>query len=213
MTLSPKITFLLFIHLVIIHIVGVVGLNIESTKSLFQGLTTLNLLLSYFFVFLFHKTFDKSFFAFLIFSFSLGLAVEILGVKTGFPFGNYSYTSTLGIQFLEVPLMIGINWAVLTYCTANVVEKFTQHTLLRVLLGAIAMVGIDVLLEFFAIKHSLWNWEGISYPGLNNFIGWFVCSLFTHTAYVYFVKKSENKIAVAYIILLVAFLLADSLIG
>lgn len=213
MTLSHKTTLLLFIHLIIIHIVGVIGLNISSTKTIFQGLTSLNLLISYFCVFLYHKKFDNNFFIFFVFSFCLGLGVEILGVKTGFPFGNYTYTSTLGIRFLEVPLMIGVNWAVLTYCTASLVEKLSQNVIVRVFLGAIAMVSLDVLLEFFAIKHSLWIWENTSYPGINNFIGWFVCSLFTHTAYVYFIKKSESTFAVAYLALLATFLMCDHLIS
>jgi uncharacterized membrane protein len=213
MTLSHKTTLLLFVHLIIIHIVGVIGLNIASTKTIFQELTSLNLLISYFFVFLYHKKFDNNFFIFFVFSFCLGLGVEILGVKTGFPFGNYTYTSTLGIRFLEVPLMIGVNWAVLTYCTASLVEKLTKNVIIRVFLGALTMVSLDVLLEFFAIKHSLWIWTNASYPSINNFIGWFVCSLFTHTAYVYFIKKSECTFAVAYLALLATFLMCDHLIS
>src|SRR2546425_880014 len=33
----------------------------------------------------------------------VGLAVEALGVHTGFPFGRYAYTSTLGVRVAGVP--------------------------------------------------------------------------------------------------------------
>ncbi|GAA5183894.1 hypothetical protein GCM10023322_24190 [Rugosimonospora acidiphila] len=40
-----------------------------------------------------------------------GLAVEALGVRTGFPFGRYAYSGALGPRLFGVPLVIPLAWA------------------------------------------------------------------------------------------------------
>ena len=47
--------------------------------------------------------------------FAIGMGVEIVGVKTGVLFGEYFYGNNLGLKILGVPILIGINWAVLTF--------------------------------------------------------------------------------------------------
>lgn len=42
----------------------------------------------------------------------VGFAVEALGVTTGVIFGAYHYTDRMGPRLHEVPLVIGINWAI-----------------------------------------------------------------------------------------------------
>jgi putative membrane protein len=41
------------------------------------------------------------------------LAIEVLGVYTQFPFGNYAYASTLGPALFGVPLLIPLAWAMM----------------------------------------------------------------------------------------------------
>jgi uncharacterized membrane protein len=48
--------------------------------------------------------------------------VEAAGVNTGKIFGYYSYGSALGPKLWNTPLIIGLNWFVLIYCT-NVISR------------------------------------------------------------------------------------------
>ena len=40
----------------------------------------------------------------------VGLAAEAVGVRTGFPFGDYSYADTLGPTVLGVPVVVPLAW-------------------------------------------------------------------------------------------------------
>jgi uncharacterized membrane protein len=57
------------------------------------------------------------------------MLVEIIGINTGFPFGHYYYSNILKIQFLSVPVIIGINWVVLTYSTAIIAQNILKTKL------------------------------------------------------------------------------------
>lgn len=199
--------------LIIIHIVGVIGLNLSISREYFQQLSEFNLFLSALFVFFFHPTHNKSFLKFCISVFTVGMLVEIIGVKTGFPFGNYYYSNVLKIQLLSVPIIIGINWVILTYSTAIIAQKVFHSKVARLITGAGLMVGLDIILEHFAVKHNLWIWENSHYPEISNFIGWFIIALLTHFLYQYTIDNSENKMAVYYFFVLLVFLILDAVLG
>lgn len=214
MNLSNKNRITLWVLvLIIIHTVGVIGLNNPTTQLVFQHLSELNLFISALVIFKFHEHKDKRLALFISLVFLIGMTIEVIGVKTGFPFGDYHYSSILKLQALEVPIIIGINWIVLTYCTAKIAHKFSNKLTPRILIGATVMVGLDVILEHFAVKHNLWAWEKIAYPEFENFIAWWVVALFTHLVYQKTIPNSENKIAVYYFIILTSFLFSDYILG
>lgn len=209
---KEKIGVWVFI-LISIHIVGVLGLNISISQDLFRQLSELNLLLSALIVFFFHPTYNKSFLKFCLSVFTVGMVVEIVGVKTGIPFGHYYYSDVLKIKLLHVPIIIGINWVVLTYTTAIIAQNVFQNKVSRLLAGAGLMVGLDIVLEHFAVKHNLWIWENSHYPEIANFAGWFVIALLTHYIYQRTIDKSQNKMAVYYFFVLLVFLILDGVFG
>lgn len=45
----------------------------------------------------------------------IGLAVEVLGTRTGVPFGSYAYAHRLGPELFGVPLVIALAWAMMSY--------------------------------------------------------------------------------------------------
>jgi putative membrane protein len=45
----------------------------------------------------------------------IGLAAEAVGVRTGFPFGHYEYTGTLGPEVLDVPVVVPLAWVMMAY--------------------------------------------------------------------------------------------------
>jgi putative membrane protein len=209
---KEKMSIWIFL-LIIIHIVGVVGLNLSISQDFFRKLSELNLFLSALFVFFFHPFYNKSFIKFCLSVFTVGMLVEIVGVKTGLPFGHYYYSDVLKIQLLSVPIIIGINWVVLTYSTAIIAQKVFQNKVARLITGAGLMVGLDIILEHFAVKHNLWIWENSHYPEITNFIGWFVIALLTHFLYQHTIDNSENKMAVYYFFVLLVFLILDAVFG
>jgi len=165
------------IFLIIIYAVGIVGLCFTNYDKLFVKLTPITLLVT-FFVLLIQVNLKWRDFLPLSIPFIAGMLTETIGVKTGLLFGEYSYGTALGPQILGVPVMIGINWMLLSYlCVTLSFELLSgkKNHILIALFGAILMVLLDIFLEPFAIKYGLWSWaEGV--PPLFNYITWFIIS-------------------------------------
>lgn len=100
--------------------------------------------------------------------------VEALGVATGFPFGEYVYTDTLGMKVLGVSIVIPFAWIAVISGS----DAVTGHYLDRV---SILLVGLfatifDFFLEFAADALDYWHWEG-GFPPTSNYMSWFVISV------------------------------------
>ncbi len=202
---------LIVINWVIIHIVGAVGLNLSISQRLFEQLSVFTLLYSACIILFTHSEKNISYFVFILFVFLSGFIAEIIGVRTGLIFGAYHYTPTLGYSVMGVPLIIAVNWVALTYCTAQLADRFVRNPFLAILVGAILLVLLDILLEFFAVKHQLWVWENRAYPPFQNFAGWFLVGCITHFIFRISIKKSNNNFADWYTAILFIFLSIDFL--
>ena len=106
----------------------------------------------------------------------VGMSVEIIGVNTGLLFGNYWYGENLGPKLANVPLLIGINWVVLTFITATFAKRFIPNPWLAPICGALLMVALDFFIEPVAPVFNYWHWSA-GYAPLRNYIDWFVVSL------------------------------------
>ena len=189
----------------ILHMVGFFGLQ-SSFRHYFESLTPLNLLIAFALIFYFHQgARDKQLYFFAI-AFSLGMIVEIIGVKTGFPFGTYYYTEILSLSFMGVPLMIGVNWFLLSYGILAGLNHFLPkaHYLLKVAIAAFSMTLMDMLIEPFAIRHQLWVWASDEVP-LANYISWFLISFVLFLFAFKILPEEKNKVAWAVIIIFLAF--------
>jgi uncharacterized membrane protein len=178
----------------VFYLVGIIGLSMPAFRPYFQALTPFHLLLSFGILLLFHTDWNKSFLVFSFSAFLIGFGSEVLGVHTGFPFGNYVYGTVLGIKLLDVPLMIGINWLLLVYLTGNLFEKRVKNNYLAAALGAGLMVAIDFLIEPVAIGLDFWTWEGGIIP-LSNYIGWFVVAYLIHLIYRKALFHKNNRVS------------------
>ena len=56
---------------------------------------------------------------------------EFLGVNYGYIFGNYAYGSNLGYKIGGVPVMICVNWVILTIITADVSSYIHKNIWIR----------------------------------------------------------------------------------
>jgi putative membrane protein len=106
----------------------------------------------------------------------LGMTVEAVGVKTGLLFGIYEYGENLGFKIIGVPILIGVNWVVLTFLTATVSKRFISNKWLAIFCGAFLMVLLDVFIEPIAPIFDFWSWE-LGFAPIRNFVDWFIVSL------------------------------------
>jgi uncharacterized membrane protein len=157
--------------IVIFHIVGFVGFMVNP--SYFKLLSPVNLLLSMALIILMSQQTKWQFYGALILVAVLGFFVEVVGVKTQLIFGSYHYGHALGYKWLSVPLLIGVNWSMLLYCTAQL-SKF-KNKIVNALFGAALMVVLDFFIEKNASKFDFWYWKSGIIP-LQNFIAWFFIS-------------------------------------
>jgi len=118
----------------------------------------------------------------------VGFTAEWIGVHTGQLFGEYRYGANLGFRFDDIPLLIGVNWAILTLATAAIAQHYLKNKWLRVPIGAAFMVSLDFFIEPSAPAFDFWYWENGHAP-LQNFIAWYVIAALLHFVYV----KSEVK--------------------
>lgn len=161
--------------LFIFHVVGVVGLS-SDYQDLFLRLTPLNLLLSLGLFIWANNDFSIQFYKVMAILFALGFLVEVIGVSTGVLFGEYTYGATLGFKLFETPLMIGVNWILLSLASFGVSSFFLKKQLPIVLLSSLLMVLMDVLIEPIAISLDFWTWALGDIP-LQNYVMWFFVSL------------------------------------
>lgn len=182
------------------HLVGAIGLCMDAYRDLFLKLTPLNLIVSALLVFGFHAPRTSRFWLFFVSVATVGYLIELVGITTGFPFGAYHYGSGLGPKLLGVPPVIGLNWALLVYCTGTVAARLVNPVWLRVVLGAALMVIIDLPIEPVAPFLDFWHWD-IGHAPLLNFIGWWLFSIPLQALYSALIKKSENSMAPVYLVI------------
>lgn len=190
--------------IVILHLVGLLGLYFPTSRPIFQSLTPVHLLVVTGILLSFHNDFNLRFWLFGFFAFALGMVSEIVGVKTGLIFGEYTYGQVLGIQVLGVPLIIGINWFLLVYLTGGILNKLIKNDILAAIASSLLMVLMDVVLEPVAVKLDFWQWEN-NYIPLSNFAGWFLIAFIIQLTYRKTIFEKRNQLNLFIFINLILF--------
>ncbi|WP_084263216.1 carotenoid biosynthesis protein [Actinomadura formosensis] len=112
---------------------------------------------------------------------AVGYAAEWIGVRTGFPFGEYSYTSLLWPQPGGVPVIVAVAWGgmgLAAHAVATVIVP--EGGLKRWAAGAAALTAWDLFLDPQMLRLGLWTWQDAGpYRGVpvSNFVGWLAVSL------------------------------------
>lgn len=110
---------------------------------------------------------------------ALGWAAELVGTRTGRPFGRYAYTGRLRPTVGGVPAVVPLAWFAMA-----APARETAHAALgrrssrgrRVVGGAAALVAWDLFLDPQMVGEGFWLWARPGrYRGipLTNFAGWF----------------------------------------
>jgi putative membrane protein len=163
--------------LIILHVVGLVGIGYEPTREMFAQLSFFNLFITAALIFQDVWFTSKYPWRSLFVLFTLGMAVEILGVQTGFPFGEYSYGTVLGPRLAGVSIIIGFNWFYLVVSAVGLLRWVgLQNFWLTIVLASAILTAVDFLIEPVAIALDYWQWEAVDVPW-TNYAAWFVVSL------------------------------------
>jgi bisanhydrobacterioruberin hydratase len=180
--------------LLILYIVGAVGMLMPSTRTWFVQLSALNLAISFTALIASRKTKATTFLVFLSIAIVIGITVELIGVHTSYLFGSYYYGESLGWKWYGVPLIIGLNWGILTVTSAAVIHRLQFNKHIEAILAAILMVIFDYILEPVAVKLDYWQWTEGQIP-IYNFICWLGVSYLLQWIYQLMKLAEVNKVA------------------
>jgi uncharacterized membrane protein len=120
----------------------------------------------------------------------LSLSSELIGTGTGWPFGNYEYTTFLGYKILDrVPFSIPLSWfsmGLVSYLLGNLLAAKLggRQTLWSLAIGVWLLTAWDLVLDPAMADPSLqvqfWTWhETGPYFGMpiQNLVGWSLTGL------------------------------------
>jgi putative membrane protein len=118
-----------------------------------------------------------------------GLAVEALGVATGFPFGGYAYADGLGPKLAGVPVVIPLAWTWMAWpawlAAGRVTAAVTAGTTAaRVALAGAGLATWDLFLDPQMVAEGYWTWTdptpalpGVPGIPLTNYLAWLAVAL------------------------------------
>jgi len=122
-----------------------------------------------------------------------GFLIELAGVRTGFPFGQYEYTEVLQPQISGVPVAISISWVLVVFSSYFIISKHTDNKLFAVIASGVLVLAFDLLLEpFAAFINKFWIWHGDSVPW-NNYLSWFLISVIYASVLAFTVNTEKLK--------------------
>src|SRR5258706_6198652 len=131
-----------------------------------------------------------------------------MSILTGFPFGHYYYTDSLGPKLFLVPILIGpaylgtgyLSWTLARMILGATEQRLPGHSIFTVpLLASFIMVSWDLSFDPTAstINHS-WIWlQGGNYFGVpfSNFMCWFLTVFVFFQMFALYLRKQQNVYA------------------
>lgn len=197
---------------ILFHAIGLIGI-LFFDRQLFSSLTPFNLLLSAVALIYTQREKSKSFFLFVIACYVTGFAVEYIGVNHHILFGEYVYQDILGLKWMHVPLVIGVNWFIVIYCCGISVQMFLNLMWNKlkdadspsrrnvgfvavILDAALLATFFDWIMEPVAVQLGWWKWLGDGSIPLLNYISWFGISALLLLLFRLLSFNKQNQFAV-----------------
>jgi len=108
-----------------------------------------------------------------------GLAVEALGVATGFPFGDYRYGPALGPRPLGVAWVIPLAWTWMAWPAWLAAGRLVHSGPARIAVAAWGLAAWDLFLDPQMVAEGYWRWAdphpalpGVPGVPVSNYLGW-----------------------------------------
>lgn len=95
---------------------------------------------------------------------------------------TYAYGQNFLVNLANVPVVIGLDWAVVIYCVMRISDQYNIPWKLRPFMDALMAVIIDLAIDTVAIRLGLWHWripldkEWYGVP-FENLVGWILVVL------------------------------------
>jgi putative membrane protein len=115
---------------------------------------------------------------------------EAVGLATGFPYGQYTYSDDLGPTLLGVPFLVPLAWLMMAWPSWLLARRLTRDVRpgrqrpARVVVAATVFAGWDVVLDPQLVQAGYWTWAhpqpslpGIDTVPLTNLAGWLLAGL------------------------------------
>lgn len=128
----------------------------------------------------------------------IGNTSEILGVRTGIPFGHYHFTAVMGPKLFQVPILLGWAYVGIGYLAWTLAGIILARSPLiaRPLLAAAIMTAWDLSMDpIWANLVDAWVWEnGGAYFGvpLSNFFGWYLTNYLIYQSFALAVRPRSD---------------------
>jgi uncharacterized membrane protein len=114
-----------------------------------------------------------------------GFVVEAVGVATGAPFGDYSYSGALGPRLAGVPLIIPLAWTWMAWPAWLAASRVAPRWLLaRIGLAGLALAAWDLFLDPQMVAEGYWRWTdprpalpGVPAIPVSNYVGWLAVAI------------------------------------
>ena len=136
----------------------------------------------------------------------ISLVFETVGVMTGWIYGPYHYTDTLGPRFLGlVPYLIPLAWFMMVYPSLIIAERLIGERLSSgwrrglgvAALAAFVMTSWDLLMDPMMVLMKAWVWElpGV-YFGIpvHNYAGWLLTTFIVYALFEVLSKRQPASI-------------------
>ena len=108
--------------------------------------------------------------------------IETLGVTTGWPFGEYSYATTLGPDIAGVPLVVPLAWVMMSHPILVAARRLSMRW--AAFIGGFGLMAWDIFLDPMMVEAGHWTWKqtqpalwGVPGIPLSNFAGWLLSGI------------------------------------
>jgi len=111
-----------------------------------------------------------------------GLLVEEIGVHTAWPFGEYTYSNSLGPSLGGVPLIVPLAWTMLSHPILILSRRISRRW--APLVFGWTLMAWDLFLDPLMVDAGRWTWNSqgrdipfVSGIPLSNAAGWLLCGI------------------------------------
>ena len=115
-----------------------------------------------------------------------GLAVEAVGLATGFPFGDVTFADTLGPRVFGVPVVLGLAWTAMAYPAFAIARNLVGTRFLAgvPVVGGVALAAWDLFLDPAMVADGHWAWAaptpaipGVPGVPVSTYVGWLLVAV------------------------------------
>jgi len=143
-------------------------------------------------------------FTYLGIALSFGFLIELIGLKTGWPFGTYEYDPSLGPQLFDVPLVVPFAWAMIAHPILCAARRVAGNWIF--LYGGFGLMAYDLFLDPQMVTAGRWTWEvtGSHVPftpevPLSNAFGWLLSGMALIAILHLALPRDRRKVSASFI--------------